>query len=427
MPSTDSKIPFFQAFAVAAPGLEGLTSFELRRAGIHNPRQEPGGVTFHGTLADIRRANLWVRTAERILVRISRFDAGDFASLELGARKLSWKKWLRPGAAFALSAACRRSALFHSDAAAQRVADAIMKQVPGAHQVPLSSADAPEGPGLREGTPGREKGSAPNSPHEPAAQRVFVRIDGGVCDISLDSSGDRLHRRGYRKAVTAAPLRETLACAVLLCGGLQALVPALRTGKETAGTRASWLLDPMCGSGTLPIEAARLLCNIAPGSDRTFAFEKWPLHDATSWRALLDEAREKRVPPPPGFTITGSDADGKAIDAARENAARAGIPAELIRWETAPAEQMDACSAPGLIISNPPYGHRLGGARQLTGFFQTLGQTLTRVRPGSEAAFLLPDDGSGFEKLLGFGLERKLRFKNGGLPVGLWAGAIPPT
>lgn len=420
MPTASSKIPFFQAFAVVTPGLEGLASFELRRMGIHNPRQETGGVTFHGTLTDIQRVNLWSRTAERVLMRISRFDAKDFGSLETGARRLSWKKWLRPGAAFSLSVTCHRSALFHSDAVAQRVAAAILRQIPGAHQVPLHEADSPDGPGLS----GEQDLETPGSP---TAQRIFVRLEDDLCVISLDSSGDRLHRRGYRRAVTAAPLRETLACAVLLSGGLQAMVPSLRTGKETLGTRAAWLLDPMCGSGTLPIEAARLLCNIAPGSSRAFAFEKWPVHDAASWRALRNEAQEKRVPPPAGFSIQGSDADSRAIAAARDNAARAGIPKGLIQWTTAPAEELADNRTPGLIVSNPPYGHRLSDARKLPEFFRAFGKTLARARPGSETAFLLPDDGSGFEKNFGFALERRLRFKNGGLPVGLWTGAVPQT
>lgn len=414
----------FPVFAVVAPGLESLANFELRRMGIHNPRSEMGGVTFHGTMADVWKVNLWSRIAERVLVRISAFPAEGFGQLESGAARIAWKRWIRPGAKVALSVTCHASKLYHSGAVSQRFEDIIRTAVVGARIIGMAEAEETE--------------LDDKAGFGGVVQRVYVRVDSDQCIVSLDSSGMLLHRRGYRQAVTPAPLRETLAAALVLCAGLQDMAPGLARkpdeGKERKeeGDSCSengekpfaWLLDPMCGSGTIPLEAARLVCNVAPGCARRFAFQNWPGHDAAAWSALRGEAISRQVPPPAGFVIEGRDVDPKAIEAAQLNERRAKIPCGLVRWSVLPAESTEPREGRGLVVSNPPYGHRIGDEAELRRFFVSFGRRMRQSCPGSRLALLLPDD-SGFQEMLGMSSDCRTAFKNGGLPVGVWTGEIP--
>ncbi|MDR0965544.1 MAG: hypothetical protein LBM75_03400 [Myxococcales bacterium] len=385
------------AFASAAPGLEQLLAFELRRLGLRGVRAEPGGVAFRASaMDDVRRANLWLRTAHRILMRVAEFRADSFSLLEQKARSVEWPRWLAPGARVALSVTCHKSRLYHSTAVAERVASAIGRRVPGLALVALNDAEEA-------------------SEAEAFVQRVFVRLDHDHCTLSLDTSGEHLHRRGYRRAIGEAPLRETLAAAMILSGGLQARVPGLAIDHATPVPQ--WLVDPMCGSGTLPIEAARLLCNVAPGRDRAFAFQRWPDDDPTRWRALLDDARSREIALPEGFVIEASDIDAEALRAARLNAAAAGLAPALIDWHVRPLDALPSAKAPGVLLSNPPYGHRLGDARDLRNFYRTAGRIFRERRSGSKLGLLLPD--RGFEALLGIAVETKFQTRNGGIPVHL--------
>lgn len=394
------------AFAAAAPGLEPLLCFELRRLGMGGVRALEGGVAFRASWKEVQLANLWLHTAQRVLLRLAHFRADSFSMLERQARQVDWARWLRAGARLALSVTCHKSRLYHSTAVAERVVGAIARVTPGVQWVELEEAEA-------------EAGDA-----SPCVQRIFARLDRDQCTLSLDTSGERLHRRGYRRAIGQAPLRETLAAAVVLSGGLQARVPSLavrRARAPDAGHR--WLLDPMCGSGTILIEAARLLCHVAPGLGRSFAFERFPAHAPAQWRAMLDEARSRQIAPPDDFELEGRDIDGAAIRAAEINAANAGIPPDLITWRQAPLAALDAAASPGLIISNPPYGHRLGEVGALRDFYRDAGRAFCQRRAGSHLALLMPE--RGFEAALGLPLEPRLWTRNGNLAVRLYCGEIP--
>ena len=229
-------------------------------------------------------------------------------------------------------------------------------------------------------------------------QLFVVRFLHDVCTVSADSSGDLLHRRGYRQAVAKAPLRETLAAAMLLGAGWKGDVP---------------LADPMCGSGTIPIEAARLARRIAPGRDRRFAFLDWPETDLADWKSQVDRAREGELPRSP-VGIMGADRDSGAIDAAIANAERAGVRADLdLRVQAISALAAD--DARGLIISNPPYGARVGERDRLRNLYAQLGNVVRQKRPDWTLALLLAD--RQLEAQVGLPFRDVFETRNGGIPV----------
>jgi putative N6-adenine-specific DNA methylase len=235
------------------------------------------------------------------------------------------------------------------------------------------------------------------------AQLFIVRIADDICTVSADSSGDLLHRRGYRQAIAKAPLRETLAAAILI-------------GSEWDMT--SPLVDPMCGSGTIAIEGAMMARNIAPGAARSFAFEKWPDQDAAALAQLRDKARENEKA---GIdtTIVASDRDAGAVEATRSNAERAGVLNHLqIGQQSLSAAEFPG--TPGWLVSNPPYGLRIGESASLRNLYATLGKILRTKARGYLVALLSAD--KKLERQLGIELDEKFRTTNGGIPVRLVTG-----
>ena len=277
------------AFAVTAPGLESICAAELAALGIP-ATPEDGGVSWTGTLESVARANLWLRTASRVIVRLAEFRATAFFELELKAKQLPWRRFVVPGEQVEFRVTCRKSKLYHSDAVAQRFGEAVSRQIRGVRLVAGKEADD-------------ETASASER------QLFIVRFVRDVCTVSVDSSGALLHLRGYRQQLAKAPLRETLAAAVLLGAGWAGDVP---------------LDDPMCGSGTIPIEAALIARRIAPGVRRSFSFLRWPEMDKTVWSTLVSEAKGAELPRSP-VAIHGADRDAGAIVASRANAERAGV------------------------------------------------------------------------------------------------------
>ncbi len=252
-----------RCYAVTAPGLEHLTAAELRDVGAAVNATEPGGVSFEAAPGILYAANLHVRTASRIVVRIAQFHATSFADLEKQARRVAWARWVPAGGAVHFRVTSRKSRLYHQDAVAERLERAVLAAFPGARAVRApSDADALDD----------------DVTSLPGVQRFLVRIVDDELTLSVDSSGALLHRRGYRQASAKAPLRETLAAAMLL---------ALRWD----GSRP--LVDPLCGSGTIPIEAALLARRIPPGWRRRFAFERWPEFKPSVWEYVRGEAEKE--------------------------------------------------------------------------------------------------------------------------------------
>jgi len=373
-------------FAVAAPGLESITARELSELGIGGAAS-PGGATFSGNRAVLYRANLHLRTASRILVRLGAFHAAAFSELRKKAGRLPWESYLRPGQAVSIHATSHKSKLYHSGAVAERIAGAIADRLGAAPVIEKGSEEA-EGPG---------------------PQLVIVRLVRDQVIISLDASGALLHQRGYRLASGKAPLRETLAAGMLLAAGWD---------------WASPLIDPFCGAGTIAIEAALLAKNKAPGRARRFAFMSWPDYDAQLWTRLLAEAEAGIAHSPPP-RIEASDRDAGAIAAAQANAARAGVADSIHFTQRAVSDLTAPAGPPGWVVTNPPYGLRLSEHHDLRNLYARFGQVLRQRCPGWHLALLSSD--VRLEHALGLALDepRRLPLLNGGVRVSLVQSRIP--
>ncbi len=352
-------------FAICLPGLEPLLADEARAAGFAGVVEMPGGVAMDGGAAEALEANLRLRIATRILWRLAAFRALHLAQLDKRARKLDWAAILPTGARVSVDAACRKSRIYHDRAAAQRVARAIADAVPP-----------------RDGGP---------------ALALKVRIEDDLCTISLDTTGEPLHRRGHKQFVGKAPLREGMAAAFLA-----------RLGFDPAAPVA--VVDPMCGSGTIPIEAAEMAAGLWPGRSRSFAVEALGL---------------ARPAPPPGRAVPqlffGFDRDQGAVRGAAENAARAGVPAGFACQpvsELRPPEGLP----PGIVLTNPPYGQRIGDRKLLFGLYGALGGVLRDRFAGWRVGIVTAD--AGLAKAAGLDLAPFGPVSHSGLKVTLWEGRV---
>jgi putative N6-adenine-specific DNA methylase len=327
-----------------------------------------------------------------VLVRLGSVRATSFAALVKEAQSLPFELAVAPGATVGLRVTCRKSRLYHSGAVAERLHAALQERL-GRAVARVEAADE-EGTG-EGGRPGKE-GAAGAGAAPP--QLLLARFDHDVCTVSADASGALLHQRGYRVAVSRAPLRETLAAALLLAAGY--------SGEEP-------LVDPLCGSGTLAIEAALIARRRAPGIARAFAFQRWPRHDAAAFARLLAEARagERRAPAP----IAGSDADAGAIAAARDNARRADVEGDVELGQR-PLAALPARAGRGLCAVNPPYGKRVGAAEgDVHQLWRSLGEMTRERLPGFAVALVCPDPR--LAKASRLPLGPLLRTQNGGLRV----------
>lgn len=374
-------------FAITAPGVEALCAAELRALGI-SAAPEPGGVAWEGGLDDVHRANLWLRTASRVVVRISTFRARSFIELERHAKRIPWENWVTRGRRVRVRVTSKKSKLYHEGAIAERILNFIDDRVGG-----IGAAEAAKGAEDEELETGDE-------------QLFIVRVVRDEFTISADTSGALLHFRGYRQALARAPLRETLAAAMLLGAGWKGDAP---------------LVDPMCGSGTIAIEGALMARRIAPAlatSDRAprrFAFTAWPGHDAEGWTRAVDEAREA-ILPASLVPILGSDRDAGAIEAARANAERAGVSADT-SFDVRPVSAIEPPEGPGLLIANPPYGVRVGESDALRSLYAAVGKTARAKAPGWTLALLTAD--RKLEGQVGVRFDERFRTSNGGIPVRL--------
>jgi putative N6-adenine-specific DNA methylase len=337
-----------ELFAVAPPGIEILLQRELAALGFKG-RVVPGGVELRGDAAMIGRVNLGSRLASRLLLRLGSFKTLHLNELEKLSAKLDVAPFLRADEPLAVRATCRKSRIYHSGAAEERVRRGLAKKLgadPAPAQANLDEDDAPP-------------------------QTVLVRFDHDVCTLSLDTSGAHLHKRGYRLETAKAPMRETLAAALLAEAGYRG---------EAA------FVDPLCGSGTFAIEAALIATRSAPGRLRSFAFERWPSHDARAMRLLRDEAEARRRPAP--APIHASDRDEGAVNAARRNAERAQVAIDVRHH--ALSDSRPPCSE-GLLLTNPPYGTRVGDPGRLRDLYATLGRLASRQYADWTVGFVTAD------------------------------------
>lgn len=364
-------------YSITAPGLELVTATEIARFGISRAGSSRGGVAWQGSMTDVYRANLWLRTATRVLVRVANFHADSFAELERRARQVPWGRFVRAKDSVRFRVTCHKSALYHSDAVAERLMASV-----AAETGCTVGADA-EASEEHEGTSGE--------------QLFVVRIERDVVWLSADSSGTLLHKRGYRQASAKAPMRETLAAAMLLSTGWRADQP---------------LLDPMCGSGTIPIEAALIARRIAPGIDREFRFERWPGFDADAWRRLRDEAQAGVLMSAPA-RITAADRDPGAILATSSNAGRAGVSSDLEIVRRPLSASVPTEGEVGWVVTNPPYGVRIG--TDVRNLYATLGALMHQAFRGWHLGILTASPE--LERQLRLPLEQLFETKNGGIPI----------
>ncbi len=375
------------AFAVAAPGLSPILEAEAKALGLSILGADDAGVRFVGDAASVRRANLHLRTATRVLVRIAAFEARGFPELERRARQIAWSPWLLRGTAVRLRVTSKKSKLYHTAAIAERLEHVLAGHGVVVHRG-VVAAD--------------EDDDTPDS----AEQLLVVRVYRDAVTISADASGALLHRRGWRLATAKAPMRETLAAALLHASGWPGNVP---------------LVDPLAGSGTIGIEAATLARGLAPGLHRRFAFEQWPEHDAEAWQRERDAVREAALPRAPA-PIVLNDRDAGAIAAIRANAERAGVLGDLdIRH--GPATAVEYPLARGWIVSNPPYGKRVTGGADLRDLYGSLGRAWARRAPGWHLSLVC--EGPTMARGFGIPLAPRVTTRNGGLAIAFCSGVIP--
>ncbi|WP_339952213.1 class I SAM-dependent RNA methyltransferase [uncultured Albimonas sp.] len=346
-----------EIFLAAPPGLEPALLAEVRAHGFADPRAVPGGVETRGPWSEAWRANLMLRGASRVLVRVASFRALHLAQLDKRARKLDWAAILRPDQPVRVEALCRKSRIYHAGAAAQRIARAIEEEL-GAPAAFVGGHGGDASPRDAAGVPAPP--TALPDPSEPAPIRIMARIENDLVTLSLDASGEPLHRRGHKPAVAKAPMRETLAALILRECGYDGSEP---------------LLDPMCGSGTFVLEAAELAARLAPGRTRPFAFERLAPFDPEAWTAMKTAARPDPAPTP-DRRFHGSDRDDGAIRAAAANAERAGL-ADWTAFRRLSVSDLERpAGPPGLVIVNPPYGARIGNKGPLRALHAALGRVL---------------------------------------------------
>src|SRR5688572_5933669 len=381
---TPSELPSLKYIASCPRGFGDLLARELRALGAAEVRERALGVEFTGPLAVAYRACLESRVASRVFLLVSEFTAADEASFYEAARAIDWRAHIESSRTLACDFTGKHPGITHTRFGALRLKDAICDQ-------------------LRDTT-----GSRPDIATERPGVRVHAHANGPKIAVSLDLSGEGLHRRGYRAQAGEAPLRENLAAGILM-----------RAAWPEKLAAAAEFLDPMCGSGTLVIEAAMMAAGIAPGSRRQyFGFLGWSGHDHRAWEAVKRDAlaREQR----PACVIRGLDADGTVLQASRENAARAGV-AEFVSFERARLADAAPVSSPaggdgaraGFLATNPPYGVRLDdrdGAREL---MKELGGVLRGRFTGWDAAILAGSPDAGLE--LGIRAERVHTVWNGAL------------
>lgn len=379
-------------YAVSPPGLEPVLGRELAGLGLQCHAEE-GGFEWEGGWRELIRAHLHLRTASRILVRIGTFRARALGELERKAGGLPWEALLPPGWPVRFRISAGRSRIYHEGAAAERLGRVL------------------EGAGLRvhgtEPAPSSTPGGAAGS-----VTTVVVRIFRDQVIISVDASGDHLHQRGYRLDPGRAPLRENLAAGALLALGWDARAP---------------LLDPFAGSGTIPIEAALLAMNVPPGlanahrSPRGFAFLGWPGAPTDAFLAAVEEAR-RCILPAPGPSIMATDRDSRVLDDLRRNARRAGVLEHLQVEQTSLSRAPDP-GPDGWVVTNPPYGTRLGGRKELRPLYRALGRRAREEWAGRPLAIFAADPVLARETRLE--LEEVLTTRNGGIRVQLLATARP--
>ncbi|MCK1208177.1 class I SAM-dependent RNA methyltransferase [Streptococcus uberis] len=368
----------FKLVATVAAGLESVVGKEMRALGF-DCQVDNGKVYFEGDIKAIAKTNLWLRSADRIKIIVGQFPARTFEELFQGVYALDWENYLPLGAKIPISKArCVRSKL-HNEPSVQAISKkAVVKKLQKHYHRP-------------EGVPLQEIGSEFN---------IEVSILKDQATIMIDTTGSSLFKRGYRSQKGGAPIKENMAAAILELSNWYPDKP---------------LVDPTCGSGTFCIEAALIGMNIAPGFNRSFAFEEWSWVDKGDINSVRDEA-ESLANYDIKLDISGFDIDGRMVEIAKKNAEEAGL-ADVITFKQMRLQDFRTDKVNGVIVSNPPYGERLLDDKAVDILYNEMGQTFKPLKTWSQ--FILTSD-EAFEKKFGRQADKKRKLYNGTMKVELY-------
>jgi len=360
-------------FATSAPGIEPILQAEAKALKLPRVERQVGGIAFVGTIEDAWRANLWLRTSIRVLRRVARFHARTADQLYDDARDVEWERFLRPDGTLLVDARTRASNLDHSQFIEQVVKDAVVDR-------------------FRDAT-----GERPSVDKDDPDLRINTHLYEDRVTLSVDTSGHSLHRRGWRRHQGRAPLAETTAAALVLASGWNRRAP---------------LVDPFCGTGTILIEGGWIAGNVAPGLMRRFAFERWLDHRPEAY-AAVQAAACAAARPTGKLRLIGSDRSPERIEEARENALAAGLEDRI---ELTVQDALDFEPRPGwnaTLVTNPPYGQRVGEDEDLVALYRAFGQRLRDHWQGSSLTLLTGDPQ--LRKALGLRRPELSPLTNGGL------------
>ncbi|MEW5785374.1 MAG: class I SAM-dependent RNA methyltransferase [Bacillota bacterium] len=372
-----------ELIATATFGLEALVAQELNDLGYDRVTVDNGKVTFAGDESAICRSNLWLRTADRVRLKMGEFTAVTFDELFEKTRALPWPDLLPADAAFPVDGKSVKSALFSISDCQAIVKKAIVESMKQRYQTEWFKEEGP-------------------------VYRVEVSLLKDLATLTIDTSGAGLHKRGYRVLNSEAPLKETLAAALIILSRWQ---------PEIA------LIDPFCGSGTIPIEAALIGQNLAPGMNRTFVSEEWLTIPRPLWREARKETHD-RARYNQTLDIAGTDISDAAIRIARKNASEAGVD-HLVHFQTRPLAELSSKKKYGKIICNPPYGERLGELKEAKKLYQEMGQVLKNLDTWSIYILAASEE---FEPLFGRRASKKRKLYSGNIKVNYYQyyGPRPP-
>ncbi|MGE5700762.1 MAG: THUMP domain-containing class I SAM-dependent RNA methyltransferase [Deltaproteobacteria bacterium] len=368
----DGRMSAYTYFATTSKGLEGVLAEEIAALGGKRAAVSTGGVSFSGDRSLCYRANLWLRTASRVLMKLSEFPAPGPEELYEGVKAVPWPDLFSVRRKIAVEAAVRDSVLTHSGFAAQKAKDAVVDRF-------------------------REKaGARPDVDAKAPDVRIHLRILRDACILSLDTSGESLNRRGYRAEPSEASLRETLAAGIVLLSGWDGHLP---------------LADPACGAGTLLIEAALIAARIAPGSLRTaFGFQNLADYRPSTWASLIEEAKGSVRLRGIG-RIEGGDIAAESIRGAGLNAKKAGI-GELLTFRVGGMREFSPGDPPGVILCNPPYGVRMAAeGGEIADFYRDMGEAFKRRCSGWTAYVLSGNPHA--TRFIGLKASRRFPLMNG--------------
>lgn len=379
----DEEMNEIEIIATSTFGLEAVVADELRKLGYENLKVENGKVTFTAGLDAVCRCNLWLRTADRVRIKIGEFRAETFDDLFEQTKALPWADWIPVDGNFPVTGKSVKSKLFSVSDCQAIVKKAVVEKMKLKHHVSWFEENGPQFP-------------------------IEISLLNDLATLTIDSSGPGLHKRGYRKAGSLAPLKETLAAALILLS---------RWRPDTE------LIDPFCGSGTIPIEAALIGQNIAPGMNRNFISEQWPVIAREYWRQARKETHDLACFDTP-LHIRGTDIDESVLRIARQNEEEAGLEGQ-IHFQRMPVSELSSSKKYGKIICNPPYGERLGKNQEITSLYREMGRVFAKLDTWS---FYILTSHNDFERLFGKIASKKRKLYNGDIKVDYYQffGPKPP-